>query len=84
MEGAFEGIMSIIDNPKTHGLRSFCSKLVEAPSEFIHQEEMDKQYLNLDSKSIKESKYVDSCIPSHQDSIQGLAMSQTNDLICDL
>lgn len=26
MEGAFEGIMGVIDNPKTHGLRLFCSQ----------------------------------------------------------
>ena len=84
LEGAFEGIMGIVDNPNKNGQRFYCSKKVETPGGFKHREQVYDNYVNLDDYSLKESVYLDSQIPSKQDSVRNMAVQDTNELVLDL
>lgn len=71
LAGAYEGIMSICDDPRKSGQRFFCSRRIDTEGDYLHQQDIiNKNYYNFEEKSEKETLYIDSCA-SEIDSVQG-------------
>ena len=78
-EGAYDGIMSIFDNPQKSGKR-FCDKSIETKGDFQHRSEI--HHFDLENKSEKTSHYRDNA-SSHNDvdSVKAIAIENTKGMI---
>lgn len=63
-EGAYEGILSILDDPRKQGARFFCRHRLETNGDFVHREDLSKRVQEVDAVSERDSvmhhSYVDS------------------------
>jgi len=66
-EGAYEGIMGVLDDPKKAYCRHFCSTAISGQASFMHREDMTRVYADLNDRSEKLSYFQDSCAISSSD-----------------
>jgi len=70
--GAYDGIMSIRDDPKKAGKKDFCGQVIEKTDTFFHREDINRVHNDIDARSEKVSFDVYSCdlVSSDMDSVQ--------------